>query len=233
MTLRIVLTSCLFLSASVVTAFTTVLPSRRITPTIITTTKLAESTIVSPFNSESTDDDLTSTAPEKTGTESIEGPLDLTWDNVELVLDTMRDFLIQDGGNVAISEIDGPVVRLELQGACGTCPSSTQTLKMGLERGLKEKIPEIQEVIQAMPEGPPLEDEQINVVLDGVRPFLTVAGGSIEIDRIENVGGLQPTIWLDMRGSSASLNSVKREIAERLQRHFMMSGLRIEWVVAK
>jgi len=132
MTLRIVLTSCLFLSASVVTAFTTVLPSRRITPTIITTTKLAESTIVSPFNSESTDDDLTSTAPEKTGTESIEGPLDLTWDNVELVLDTMRDFLIQDGGNVAISEIDGPVVRLELQGACGTCPSSTQTLKMGL-----------------------------------------------------------------------------------------------------
>jgi len=102
-----------------------------------------------------------------------------------------------------------------------------------IERGLKEKIPEIQEVIQAMPEGPPLEDEQINVVLDGVRPFLTVAGGSIEIDRIENVGGLQPTIWLDMRGSSASLNSVKREIAERLQRHFMMSGLRIEWVVAK
>lgn len=35
-----------------------------------------------------------------------------------------------------------------------------------------EKIPEIQEVIQAMPEGPPLEDEQVNVVLDGVRPFL-------------------------------------------------------------
>jgi len=230
MTLRIVLAS-VFLFASAVTAFTTVLPSRRTLTTI--TTKLAESTIVSPFGSESTNDEITSTAPEKTGTESIEGPLDLTWDNVELVLDTMRDFLIQDGGNVAISEIDGPVVRLELQGACGTCPSSTQTLKMGLERGLKEKIPEIQEVIQAMPEGPPLEDEQINVVLDGVRPFLTVAGGSIEIDRIENVGGLQPTIWLDMRGSSASLNSVKREIAERLQRHFMMSGLRIEWVAAK
>lgn len=106
-------------------------------------------------------------------------------------------------------------------------------MKMGLERGLKEKIPEIQEVIQAMPEGPELNDEQINVVLDGVRPFLQVAGGTIDIDRIEGVDGLQPTIWLDMQGSSASLNSVKLEIAQRLQRHFMTAGLRVEWVPVK
>lgn len=57
-----------------------------------------------------------------------------------------------------------------------------------------------------------------------------VAGGTIDIDRMEGVDGLQPTIWLDMRGSSASLNSVKLEIAQRLQRHFMMPGLRIEWI---
>jgi Fe-S cluster biogenesis protein NfuA len=105
-------------------------------------------------------------------------------------------------------------------------------MKMGLERGLRDKIPEIQEVLQAMPEGPPLDDEQINVVLDGVRPFLDVAGGTIAIDRLENVGGLQPTIWLDMQGSSASLHSVKLEIAQRLQRHFMVAGLHIEWVEA-
>jgi NifU-like domain len=43
------------------------------------------------------------------------GYLDLTWENVELVLDDLRPYLIQDGGNVAIKEIDGPVVRLELQ----------------------------------------------------------------------------------------------------------------------
>ena len=59
---------------------------------------------------------------------SDKGPLDLTWENVELVLDDMRPYLIQDGGNVAITDIDGPVVRLELQGACGTCPSSTVSL---------------------------------------------------------------------------------------------------------
>ena len=103
-------------------------------------------------------------------------------------------------------------------------------MKMGLERGLREKIPEIQEVIQAMPEGPPLEEEQINIVLDGVRPFLDVAGGSIDIDRLENVDGLQPTIWLNMQGSAKSLNSVKLEIAQRLQRHFMMAGLQVDWV---
>jgi Fe-S cluster biogenesis protein NfuA len=98
-----------------------------------------------------------------------------------------------------------------------------------LERGLKEKIPEIQEVVQSMPEGPPLVEEQVNVVLDGVRPFLQVVGGTIDVDRIEGVDSIQPTIWLHMQGNSASLNSVKLEIAQRLQRHFMMSGLQIQW----
>ena len=103
-------------------------------------------------------------------------------------------------------------------------------MKMGLERGLMEKIPEIQEVVQSMPEGPELNKEQIDVVLDGVRPFLQVAGGTIDLDRIEGLDGLQPAIWLDMQGSSSTLNSVKLEIAQRLQRHFMMAGLRVEWV---
>lgn len=115
------------------------------------------------------------------------------------------------------------------QGACGTCPSSTQTMKMGLERKLKERIPEIQEVIQAMPDSPDLNEEQINVVLDTVRPFLQVAGGTIDVDSIKGEGGMQPTITLKMEGSAASLNSVKLEIAQRLQRHFMISGLRVEW----
>ena len=43
-------------------------------------------------------------------------------------------------GDVALSEIDGPVVKLELMGACGSCPSSSMTMKMGLERKLKEVL---------------------------------------------------------------------------------------------
>ncbi|TVQ43063.1 MAG: NifU family protein [Gloeocapsa sp. DLM2.Bin57] len=75
--------------------------------------------------------------------------LALTPDNVEKVLDEMRPYLMADGGNVELVEIDGPIVRLRLQGACGTCPSSTMTLKMGIERRLREFIPEIAEVEQA------------------------------------------------------------------------------------
>mmetsp|Transcript_29481 Transcript_29481/g.62004 ORF Transcript_29481/g.62004 Transcript_29481/m.62004 type:complete len:233 (-) Transcript_29481:188-886(-) len=191
-------------------------------------------TIVSPFaNSEDGEDvnsggESVSTAT-YTPLPSDDEPLDLTWDNVDMVLEEMRPYLLQDGGNVAISEIDGPIVRLELQGACGTCPSSTQTMKMGLERKLKERIPEIQEVIQALPDTPDLDEDQVNVVLDSVRPFLQVAGGTIDVASITGEGGLQPTITLKMEGNAASLKSVRLEIAQRLQRHFMISGLRVDW----
>lgn len=76
--------------------------------------------------------------------------LALTNDNVEQVLDEMRPYLMADGGNVELVEIDGPVVRLRLQGACGSCPSSTMTLRMGIERRLREFIPEIAEVEQVV-----------------------------------------------------------------------------------
>jgi Fe-S cluster biogenesis protein NfuA len=75
--------------------------------------------------------------------------LALTSDNVEQVLDELRPYLMADGGNVELVEIDGPIVKLRLQGACGSCPSSTMTLKMGIERRLREIIPEIAEVEQA------------------------------------------------------------------------------------
>ena len=74
----------------------------------------------------------------------------LTPKNVETVLDELRPYLIADGGNVELVELDGPVVKLRLQGACGSCPSSTMTLRMGIERRLREFIPEITEVEQVM-----------------------------------------------------------------------------------
>jgi Fe-S cluster biogenesis protein NfuA len=76
--------------------------------------------------------------------------LALTSENVETTLDEMRPYLMADGGNVELVEIDGPIVKLRLQGACGSCPSSTMTLRMGIERRLKEMIPEIAEVEQVI-----------------------------------------------------------------------------------
>lgn len=155
--------------------------------------------------------------------------LPLTLENVETVLDEMRPYLMSDGGNVRVVEIDGPVVRLELEGACGSCPSSTMTMKMGLERRLVQRIPEISEVVQSIPNGPELTVGNIEKILDGVRPFLSVAGGSIAIQSLTGVSSIQPVITLKMTGSSASLRSVRMEIMQRIQREFMMSALRVEF----
>ncbi|MCT7952384.1 NifU family protein [Ancylothrix sp. C2] len=76
--------------------------------------------------------------------------LTLNRENVETVLDELRPYLMSDGGNVELVELDGPIVKLRLQGACGTCPSSTMTLRMGIERRLREMIPEITDVEQVL-----------------------------------------------------------------------------------
>ncbi|MFP4134580.1 MAG: NifU family protein [Halothece sp.] len=76
--------------------------------------------------------------------------LALTEENVEKVLEELRPYLMADGGNVDLVEIEGPIVKLKLQGACGSCPSSAMTLKMGIERRLREFIPEIAEVEQVV-----------------------------------------------------------------------------------
>jgi len=68
-------------------------------------------------------------------------------ERVQAILDKVRPSLQADGGDVELVEIteDG-IVRVRLQGACGSCPMSTMTLKMGIERALKSQIPEVKEV---------------------------------------------------------------------------------------
>jgi Fe-S cluster biogenesis protein NfuA len=90
------------------------------------------------------------TADAAPGAPETTDPRALTVANVERVLDELRPYLMADGGNVEIVEIDGPVVKVRLQGACGSCPSSTMTLKMGIERKLREAIPEVSEVVQVL-----------------------------------------------------------------------------------
>ena len=110
---------------------------------------------------------------------SFDVKLELTADNVESVLDEVRPYLIADGGDVELVEIDGLVVRLRLNGACGSCPSSTTTMRMGIEKRLLEKIPEIMEVVQVMSEeaGLDLTEENVEATLDEIRPYLAGTGG--------------------------------------------------------
>lgn len=67
---------------------------------------------------------------------------------VQEVLDKLRPFLLRDGGDCELVDVEDGVVRLRLLGACGSCPSSTITLKAGIERALIEEIPGIVEVEQ-------------------------------------------------------------------------------------
>jgi Fe-S cluster biogenesis protein NfuA len=70
-------------------------------------------------------------------------------ERVQEVLNHVRPALQADGGDVELVDVtDDGIVSVRLTGACGSCPMSTMTLKMGIERTLKENIPEIQEVVQ-------------------------------------------------------------------------------------
>lgn len=66
---------------------------------------------------------------------------------IETALDNIRPYLEADGGNVKVLGLDeGNVLKLELLGACGTCPMSTMTLKAGVEQAIMKAIPQIQAV---------------------------------------------------------------------------------------
>jgi len=70
-------------------------------------------------------------------------------EKVEVVLEEIRPMLQADGGDVELVDVTDGVVKVRLQGACAGCPMSQMTLRNGIERILKEKIPEVQSVIPA------------------------------------------------------------------------------------
>ncbi|MBN1295420.1 NifU family protein [bacterium] len=65
---------------------------------------------------------------------------------VEAALGQIRPYLQADGGDVQLVDIVDGIVKVRLRGACAGCPGATMTLKMGVERTLKEQIPEIKGV---------------------------------------------------------------------------------------
>ncbi|MCH7975254.1 MAG: NifU family protein [Bacteroidetes bacterium] len=66
---------------------------------------------------------------------------------IEETLDTIRPYLMADGGSVRLQDVtDDMVVELELLGACGTCPMSMMTLRAGIEQAIKRAVPEVTRV---------------------------------------------------------------------------------------
>lgn len=126
-----------------------------------------------------------------------EAKLEFNRETVDKVLDEIRPYLISDGGNVSVHSIDEETrsVYLVLEGACGSCASSTVTMQMGIERVLKENFENIGEVAQVEPEALSggedadcLTMEAVMKEVNRVSPAITAMGGTIEILSVDPLG---------------------------------------------
>ena len=68
-------------------------------------------------------------------------------ERVEAALEKIRPALQADGGDVELVDVKDGIARVRLTGACGGCPMSTMTLKMGVERVVRSEVPEIRELV--------------------------------------------------------------------------------------
>ncbi len=68
-------------------------------------------------------------------------------EKIKEALDQIRPALQADGGDVELVDVTDGTVKVKLTGACGGCPMATMTLKRGIERILKERVPEVKEVV--------------------------------------------------------------------------------------
>jgi Fe-S cluster biogenesis protein NfuA len=73
----------------------------------------------------------------------------MTKEKVEEALKQVRPALQRDGGDIELVSVEeNGTVKVRLKGACGACPMSTMTLKNGVEKYLKQQLPEVKEVVQ-------------------------------------------------------------------------------------
>ena len=150
-------------------------------------------TIISPFDKSagSAKDSLSSSA-----SSSPDTPLAFNRENVDKVLDEVRPYLISDGGNVAVERVDeeNKNVYLKLEGACGSCSSSTVTMQMGIERTLRENFPDLNEVleIEADPESKPTEltREAVEEEVSRLSAAVIAMGGAVELLDVEPSTGV-------------------------------------------
>ncbi|KAF5835968.1 NifU-domain-containing protein [Dunaliella salina] len=107
----------------------------------------------------------------------------LTLEAADQVLNEVRPYLIDDGGDVEVVNVEDGVVSLKLQGACGTCASSGATMKMGIERALKAAFGDaLKEVVQVDKiDVTSATIENVDMHLNMLRGAVTSMGGSVDV----------------------------------------------------
>lgn len=143
--------------------------------------------VISPFaNSDETSEDNHNRTP-------AEKPL-FSFETVDKILDEVRPYLIQDGGNVSVQSVDMDTknVYLVLEGACGSCPSSTTTMQLGIERVLRENFDDLGDVMQV--EDPLAEATELTLraaveaEVQRISPAVSAMGGVVEILKVDPIG---------------------------------------------
>jgi Fe-S cluster biogenesis protein NfuA len=160
-------------------------------------------TIVSPFDSSK------GIATEIESSDDV--PLVFNPENIDKVLDEVRPYLIADGGNVAIERVDeeSRSVYLQLEGACGSCASSTVTMQMGIERVIKEKFGEVNIFrTEEDPEAQPKEltFKAVEDEVNRLRPAIIAMGGAISIESIDVPTG---TVNIKFQGAEKVKNGLE------------------------
>eukprot|EP00560_Eucampia_antarctica_P009718 CAMPEP_0197829396 /NCGR_PEP_ID=MMETSP1437-20131217/5839_1 /TAXON_ID=49252 ORGANISM="Eucampia antarctica, Strain CCMP1452" /NCGR_SAMPLE_ID=MMETSP1437 /ASSEMBLY_ACC=CAM_ASM_001096 /LENGTH=454 /DNA_ID=CAMNT_0043431033 /DNA_START=94 /DNA_END=1458 /DNA_ORIENTATION=- len=135
-----------------------------------------------------------------------DGSLEFNKENVDKILNEIRPYLISDGGNVSVQSVDEETrnVYLVLEGACGSCPSSTVTMQMGIQRVLNENFENLGEVLQVEENSDDdstadgLTLEAVQSELKRIAPAITAMGGVVEIVNVDPIG----VVELQFRGST-------------------------------
>ena len=113
------------------------------------------------------------------------------------MLEEVRPYLIADGGNVSVQSVDEVTknVYLKLEGACGSCASSTVTMQMGIERVLKENFADLGEVIQVEDEenAKPTEltYQAVEDEVNRMKQAITAMGGVVRIINVDPIGEVE------------------------------------------
>lgn len=92
-----------------------------------------------------------------------DGPIDV--EKLRETLDYIRPAVQADGGDLVLLGTDGGTVNIQMVGACGGCPLSMMTLKAGIERILKDRVPGVDEVI-ASADAPALDSDHIHAGIE-------------------------------------------------------------------
>ena len=133
-----------------------------------------------------------------------DGHLPFNLENVDKVLEEVRPYLISDGGNVSVERVDEEKkdVYLKLEGACGSCASSTVTMQMGIERVLKENFADLNSVLQVEDEETKVTEltyQAVEAEVNRIKPAIIAMGGGVEIVNVDSASG---TVEIKFRGAN-------------------------------